>query len=462
MSDNIEQFLVPVEPKTAACKFITSKTMVMPKPGKFPDVENKTVKSNTAGTDNIEDQKYQKDASIARALGHNPDPPGTRYARKKGQSDWGYSQPRRLEEGEEPKSDEEVITGKNIGGWGLSGYNEPGEKNEEKSASVLMQQAIKQAAELPSYMSGGISNMYKGLTSGPTNKRPGGMMNPGGVPPVSGKTTPPVTKGTPTPLTSPLRASKTQKQAPGAGGSHNPANQQPDAFGRSPYDPNYDPNAPAAAGFDQYGRPAGTPPGAHGDANSDGVPDDQQQQQGVFDQYGRPAGTPPGAHGDANSDGVPDHLEQSPPAGMSAADHQKVYNDALAGGVPNRTQRRAADLSAADRQEYSDAISGFGGRDRSELSPQDQQEFDQAGAPFGINKGGSAPLVPSLRGIKRAAISDYISANPWRWFSGEMARGRKLDKQLAKSKVKKTTTPGSVEHVNKKIDKGNLTAGGSR
>jgi hypothetical protein len=76
--------------------------------------------------------------------------------------------------------------------------------------------------------------------------------------------------------------------------------------------------------------------------------------------------------------------------------------------------------------------------------------------------GASAPLVPSLRGIKQADISDYISANPWRWFSGEMARGRKLDKQLAKSKVKKTTTPGSVEHVNKKIDKGDLTAGGSR
>ena len=49
--------------KSAACKFISSKTVVVPKPGKFPDVDNAPVKSDTSGTDNIEDQKYQKDAA---------------------------------------------------------------------------------------------------------------------------------------------------------------------------------------------------------------------------------------------------------------------------------------------------------------------------------------------------------------------------------------------------------------
>lgn len=49
------------EPKTAACKFISSRTIVVPKPGKFPDVDNAPIKSDTSGTDNIEDQKYQED-----------------------------------------------------------------------------------------------------------------------------------------------------------------------------------------------------------------------------------------------------------------------------------------------------------------------------------------------------------------------------------------------------------------
>jgi len=51
--------------KPAACKFISSKTIVVPKPGKFPDVDNAPIKSDTSGTDNIEDQKYQKDAAAA-------------------------------------------------------------------------------------------------------------------------------------------------------------------------------------------------------------------------------------------------------------------------------------------------------------------------------------------------------------------------------------------------------------
>ena len=51
--------------KSAACKFIEAKTMVIPKPGKFPDVENKPIKSDSSGTDSIEDQKYQKDADLS-------------------------------------------------------------------------------------------------------------------------------------------------------------------------------------------------------------------------------------------------------------------------------------------------------------------------------------------------------------------------------------------------------------
>lgn len=48
--------------RSAKCKFISSKTIVVPKPGKFPDVDNAPIKSDTSGTDNIEDQKYQKQA----------------------------------------------------------------------------------------------------------------------------------------------------------------------------------------------------------------------------------------------------------------------------------------------------------------------------------------------------------------------------------------------------------------
>lgn len=58
------------EPKTAACKFISSKTIVVPKPGKFPDVDNAPIKSDTSGTDNIEDQKYQEEEKDAAALMH--------------------------------------------------------------------------------------------------------------------------------------------------------------------------------------------------------------------------------------------------------------------------------------------------------------------------------------------------------------------------------------------------------
>jgi hypothetical protein len=366
MSDNIEQFLVPVEPKTAACKFITSKTMVMPKPGKFPDVENKTVKSNTAGTDNIEDQKYQKD--------------------------------------------------------------------EEKSATALMQQALKQAAD-------GLQGVY-----GPQNMPAG------------------------------LSAADQQEydMDPSGFGGRSAADQQeydmdPSGFGgRSHLGPPTPQQRLENDGYTNVASHAGTLNSPRGTTAG---------PQPTHDQYGRPAGTPPGAHGDANSDGVPDDRQPRgttagpPPRGGSHNPANQQFNQSGSPYGPNYNPNAAPPITKGTPSSVNSPL-----RSSKKTTPVTRGTAVSSNSPLlgpknGSNKttpafisgkpGASAPLVPSLRGIKQAGIGDYISANPFKWFSGEMGRGRKLDKQLAKSKVKKTA-PGSVEHVNKQIDKGGLSAGSSR
>ena len=56
--------------RSAKCKFISSKTIIVPQPDRFPDVDNAPVKSDTSGTDNIEDQKYHAEEKSAAALMH--------------------------------------------------------------------------------------------------------------------------------------------------------------------------------------------------------------------------------------------------------------------------------------------------------------------------------------------------------------------------------------------------------
>jgi hypothetical protein len=150
--------------KSAACKFITAKTTVIPKPGKFPDVDNKSVKSDTSGTDNIEDQKYQD----KQAMPYDPpeptdwDPPvfETRQEEYEAREDGTYAEKMRESRADRAKA------------WGLDADhnkewedwdNNPNVKwvedeeekddrgdpypSEEKDAAALMQEAIKQAAK---------------------------------------------------------------------------------------------------------------------------------------------------------------------------------------------------------------------------------------------------------------------------------------------------------------------------
>ena len=119
--------------KSAACKFISSKTMVIPKPGKFPDVENAPIKSDSSGTDNIEDQKYQKDATM-------DDDIRKEYLNKTPQ-DWAADREEYEREREERLADRQP--------WEVA-YDAKQdrlaqEEHEKTSAAALMHEAIKQA-----------------------------------------------------------------------------------------------------------------------------------------------------------------------------------------------------------------------------------------------------------------------------------------------------------------------------
>jgi hypothetical protein len=133
--------------KSAACKFITSKTTVIPKPGKFPDVDNKSVKSDTSGTDNIEDQKYQK-AAEPRRMNGLPRPFSTEWLE---QQDEREREDREREEDLKENYDwEEPDTRSDAERKAAEEYDDrfPDTSPYDKDAAALMQEAIKQAGKI--------------------------------------------------------------------------------------------------------------------------------------------------------------------------------------------------------------------------------------------------------------------------------------------------------------------------
>ena len=107
------------------------------------------------------------------------------------------------------------------------------------------------------------------------------------------------------------------------------------------------------------------------------------------------------------------------------------------------------------KKRHRQVLVGPKGRARTVTRPEEDDEKMAALRMRAIVERGTANFFgarDSERASKQAAISDYISANPFRWFSGEMARGRELDRQVAaqkksrmpaKPKPKKPTTAGS-------------------
>jgi len=161
--------------KTAACKFIEAKTMVIPKPGKFPDVENKPIKSDTSGTDNIEDQKYQDKTAAA--------PPG---GYQSGSSVPGIGYPSRAVMPSNPQKKMQNLLSRpappSIGGTmgeaALGGM--PGSRHNPGVAGLLRRKTESPGADINP---GGAEHM-------PNLTTPGADINPGGAEHMPNLTTP--------------------------------------------------------------------------------------------------------------------------------------------------------------------------------------------------------------------------------------------------------------------------------